>query len=142
MPPPFRIFANLPVTSGLIASTRVVPPRARQIGLRSLRMSSATSSGVTASVRFSISAVPRNWAEGNYIRTAGALIIGYVSRLSVHPANVFSVIDRDEILNGKTLDSNSHFFAKYCFEHGVDLYVFLPRPSGGRPLNLSMSGNG
>lgn len=102
MPPPFRIFANLPVTSGLIASTRVVP-RARQIGLRSLRMSSATSSGVTASVRFPISAVPRNWAEGNYIRTAGALIIG------------------DEILNGKTLDSNSHFFAKYCFEHGVDL---------------------
>ncbi|KAJ6475236.1 MoaB/Mog domain-containing protein [Mycena vitilis] len=41
--------------------------------------------------------------EGRYIRTAAALIIG------------------DEILNGKTHDMNSHYFAKYCFEHGIDL---------------------
>ncbi|KAF9448103.1 Molybdopterin binding protein [Macrolepiota fuliginosa MF-IS2] len=41
--------------------------------------------------------------EGRYIRTAAALIIG------------------DEILNGKTHDRNSHVFAQYCFEHGVDL---------------------
>ncbi|KAK6985238.1 MoCF-biosynth domain-containing protein [Favolaschia claudopus] len=41
--------------------------------------------------------------EGNYIRTAAALIIG------------------DEILNGKTHDMNSNYFAKYCFEHGIEL---------------------
>ena len=28
---------------------------------------------------------------------------------------------RDEILNGKTKDTNSNFFAKYCFELGIDL---------------------
>ncbi|KAG6380311.1 MoaB/Mog domain-containing protein [Boletus reticuloceps] len=39
----------------------------------------------------------------SYIRTAGALIIG------------------DEILNGKTLDRNSNYFARFCFEHGIDL---------------------
>jgi molybdopterin-biosynthesis enzyme MoeA-like protein len=29
----------------------------------------------------------------------------------------------DEILNGKTLDRNSHYFANYCFEQGIELYV-------------------
>ncbi|KAJ7507340.1 MoaB/Mog domain-containing protein [Mycena galericulata] len=53
---------------------------------------------------FSVSPMPKNHlGEGKYIRTAAALIIG------------------DEILNGKTLDMNSNYFAKYCFEHGVDL---------------------
>ncbi|KAF7361999.1 MoCF-biosynth domain-containing protein [Mycena venus] len=53
---------------------------------------------------FSVSPVPKNpLGEGRYIRTAAALIIG------------------DEILNGKTHDMNSNYFAKYCFEHGVDL---------------------
>lgn len=28
---------------------------------------------------------------------------------------------RDEILNGKTLDKNSNYFAKYCFERGIEL---------------------
>jgi hypothetical protein len=46
---------------------------------------------------------PNPSGEGNYIRRAAALIIG------------------DEILNGKTRDSNSNFFARYCFEHGIDL---------------------
>ena len=32
----------------------------------------------------------------------------------------------DEILNGKTHDTNSNFFAKYCFEHGIDLYATVP----------------
>ena len=32
---------------------------------------------------------------------------------------------RDEILNGKTLDKNSNYFARYCFENGIDLYVAL-----------------
>ncbi|KAF9029569.1 Molybdopterin binding protein [Hymenopellis radicata] len=53
---------------------------------------------------FSLSPIPRNpLGEGKCIRTAAALIIG------------------DEILNGKTLEQNSHYFAKYCFEHGVQL---------------------
>ncbi|KAG8978951.1 hypothetical protein FRB94_012027 [Tulasnella sp. JGI-2019a] len=41
--------------------------------------------------------------EGRKIRSAACLIIG------------------DEILNGKTRDSNSHYFAKFCFAHGIDL---------------------
>ncbi|KAF9565561.1 Molybdopterin binding protein [Agrocybe pediades] len=55
-------------------------------------------------VTFPVSPVPANpLGEGHYIRTAAALIIG------------------DEILNGKTHDRNSHCFAQYCFEHGIDL---------------------
>lgn len=41
--------------------------------------------------------------KSKQIKTAGALIIG------------------DEILNGKTQDTNSNFFAKYCFEYGIEL---------------------
>ncbi|KAI0088259.1 MoaB/Mog domain-containing protein [Irpex rosettiformis] len=53
---------------------------------------------------FSVSEVPKNpLGEGRYIKTAAALIIG------------------DEILNGKTLDRNSNYFARYCFEQGVEL---------------------
>ncbi|KAG7451675.1 Molybdopterin binding protein [Guyanagaster necrorhizus] len=53
---------------------------------------------------FELSPIPPNpLGEGKCIRTAAALIIG------------------DEILNGKTLEANSHFFAKYCFEHGIEL---------------------
>ncbi|KAJ7638864.1 MoaB/Mog domain-containing protein [Roridomyces roridus] len=53
---------------------------------------------------FSASPTPPNpLGEGRYIRTAAALIIG------------------DEILNGKTHDTNSNYFAKYCFQHGIDL---------------------
>ncbi|KAF5348786.1 hypothetical protein D9756_009764 [Leucocoprinus leucothites] len=55
-------------------------------------------------ITFPRSPVPGNpLGEGKFIRTAAALIIG------------------DEILNGKTHDRNSHVFAQYCFEHGVDL---------------------
>ncbi|KAI0696526.1 Molybdopterin binding protein [Cytidiella melzeri] len=53
---------------------------------------------------FPVSDVPQNpLGEGRYIKTAAALIIG------------------DEILNGKTLDRNSNYFARYCFEQGVEL---------------------
>ncbi|KAF8176523.1 MoaB/Mog domain-containing protein [Pholiota molesta] len=55
-------------------------------------------------VTFPLSPIPPNpLGEGKYIKTAAALIIG------------------DEILNGKTHDRNSHTFAQYCFEHGVNL---------------------
>ncbi|KAF9485943.1 Molybdopterin binding protein [Pholiota conissans] len=69
--------------------------------------SGATSKAETLTppkVTFPVSPVPPNpLGEGNYIKTAAALIIG------------------DEILNGKTLDRNSHCFAQYCFEHGINL---------------------
>ncbi|KAI0826134.1 MoaB/Mog domain-containing protein [Irpex lacteus] len=53
---------------------------------------------------FPVSEVPKNpLGEGQYIKTAAALVIG------------------DEILNGKTLDRNSNYFARYCFEQGVEL---------------------
>ncbi|PIL29180.1 hypothetical protein GSI_09229 [Ganoderma sinense ZZ0214-1] len=53
---------------------------------------------------FELSSVPANpLGEGRYIKTAAALVIG------------------DEILNGKTLDRNSNYFARFCFENGIDL---------------------
>ncbi|KAI0795494.1 MoaB/Mog domain-containing protein [Abortiporus biennis] len=53
---------------------------------------------------FPLSDIPRNpLGEGNFIKTAACLIIG------------------DEILNGKTLDRNSNYFARYCFEQGIEL---------------------
>ncbi|KAJ3979132.1 MoaB/Mog domain-containing protein [Lentinula detonsa] len=56
--------------------------------------------------RFELSPIPTEnplGQEGWCIRTAAALVIG------------------DEILNGKTMDKNSNYFAKYCFERGIDL---------------------
>jgi hypothetical protein len=41
----------------------------------------------------------------------------------LRPSLFISLIKRDEILNGKTLDRNSHYFARYCFENGIELYV-------------------
>ncbi|THH18870.1 hypothetical protein EW146_g2169 [Bondarzewia mesenterica] len=64
----------------------------------------ASSALTLSEFTFPVSAIPANpLGEGRYIRTAAALIIG------------------DEILNGKTLDRNSNFFARYCFEHGIEL---------------------
>ncbi|WVQ79260.1 hypothetical protein IAT38_001356 [Cryptococcus sp. DSM 104549] len=47
--------------------------------------------------------VPNPLGEGKYIQTAGCIIIG------------------DEVLNGKTKDSNSNFFAQFCFDLGIEL---------------------
>ncbi|KAF7297124.1 MoCF-biosynth domain-containing protein [Mycena indigotica] len=53
--------------------------------------------------RFSVSPIPPNvLGPERYIQTAAALVIG------------------DEILNGKTHDTNSNYFARWCFEHGVE----------------------
>ncbi|OBZ76949.1 N-acetylglucosaminyl-phosphatidylinositol biosynthetic protein gpi1 [Grifola frondosa] len=53
---------------------------------------------------FPLSPIPENpLGIGRHIKTAAALIIG------------------DEILNGKTLDRNSNYFARFCFEHGIEL---------------------
>ena len=69
---------------------------------RSVPDASATDVAAT----FPVSDIPGNpLGQGRYIKTAAALIIG------------------DEILNGKTMDTNTNFFAKFCFEQGIDLYV-------------------
>jgi len=55
-------------------------------------------------VTFPLSPVPENpLGAGRFVRTAAALVIG------------------DEILNGRTMDTNSHYFAQKCFELGIDL---------------------
>ncbi|KAF8337048.1 MoaB/Mog domain-containing protein [Cantharellus anzutake] len=53
--------------------------------------------------RFAVSPFPERTPQSRTIRTAACLIIG------------------DEILNGKTQDTNSHYFAKFCFGLGIDL---------------------
>ncbi|KIM40241.1 hypothetical protein M413DRAFT_446414 [Hebeloma cylindrosporum] len=73
-------------------------------GSSSATVHTSTPSPPPPKVTFEVSPVPPNpLGEGRYIRTAAALIIG------------------DEILNGKTLDRNSHCFAQFCFENGIDL---------------------
>lgn len=52
---------------------------------------------------YEVSPIPASLETMKPIRTAAALVIG------------------DEILNGKTMEKNSNFFAKYCFELGIDL---------------------
>ncbi|CAG8794453.1 8267_t:CDS:2, partial [Racocetra persica] len=37
------------------------------------------------------------------------------------PKTAACLVIGDEILNGKTVDTNSGFFAKYCFNLGIDL---------------------
>ncbi|CCM05626.1 uncharacterized protein FIBRA_07855 [Fibroporia radiculosa] len=73
---------------------------------------SAAPSAITASGdasqpiqwNFPVSPIPDNpLGEGRFIKSAAALVIG------------------DEILNGKTLDRNSNYFARFCFEQGIDL---------------------
>ncbi|RXW19710.1 hypothetical protein EST38_g6148 [Candolleomyces aberdarensis] len=103
----------------------------------------STSSGesVRSTPNFPVSPVPPNpLGEGRHIKTAAALIIGWVhayviQALSniIHCLPLLSVLNasgheqrwdgvgRDEILNGKTMDSNSHVFAHFCFQHGIDL---------------------
>ncbi len=76
---------------------------------------------------FPVSEVPKNpLGEGRYIKTAAALVIGYVypcETVLVHEEVDKYYTCRDEILNGKTLDRNSNYFARYCFEQGVELWV-------------------
>ncbi|KAN0064219.1 hypothetical protein ACQY0O_003386 [Thecaphora frezii] len=65
---------------------------------------SSSSAVAPALPTFSKSPVPPNPLRANtYVKTAACLIIG------------------DEVLNGKTRDSNSHYFAKFCFTLGIDL---------------------
>ncbi|KAF8624745.1 hypothetical protein AX17_007076 [Amanita inopinata Kibby_2008] len=77
---------------------------ANRYHIRLAARSMSTPTAATTLPTFPLSPIPKNpLGDGNYIRTAAALIIG------------------DEILNGKTLDRNSNFFARFCFEHGIQL---------------------
>ncbi|EGO01312.1 hypothetical protein SERLA73DRAFT_50770 [Serpula lacrymans var. lacrymans S7.3] len=71
----------------------------------SLPSSSSTQTPITTDYDFPLSHVPTHprGSTRGHIRTAAALIIG------------------DEILNGKTLDRNSNYFARFCFEQGIAL---------------------
>ncbi|KAI5121913.1 hypothetical protein M0805_000242 [Coniferiporia weirii] len=72
--------------------------------MSSPQVSAGTSAQTPVTYNFALSPVPPNpLGEGKWIKTAACLIIG------------------DEILNGKTLDSNSNNFAKFCFEQGIEL---------------------
>lgn len=63
--------------------------------------SGSSSTGESTMPRFEKTPVPANpLGPGNYVKTAACLIIG------------------DEVLNGKTKDSNSNYFAKWCFNLG------------------------
>jgi hypothetical protein len=78
------------------------------------------------SYNFPLSPIPRNpLGEGRYIKTAAALIIGYRSLFTYYSKRRRHIYYSDEILNAKTRDTNSHHFARYCFEKGIDLYVSL-----------------
>ncbi|PWN18450.1 Molybdopterin binding protein [Microstroma glucosiphilum] len=64
------------------------------------------SSSQQAMPKFAMSDVSKHnqpLGPGKYVQTAGCIIIG------------------DEVLNGKTKDSNSNYFAQFCFNRGIDL---------------------
>ncbi|KAG8959893.1 hypothetical protein FRC03_007337 [Tulasnella sp. 419] len=95
-----------------ISPSTVSRPNSVSLVLQKRLMSSSSlnqplaSSSAKEKVTFSLSPVESHknpLGEGKFIKTAAALVIG------------------DEILNGKTMDTNSHFFAKYCFELGIEL---------------------
>ncbi|KAL9709342.1 hypothetical protein Ac2012v2_007698 [Leucoagaricus gongylophorus] len=103
--------ASLSTTSALARTTRFVPSSSHNTTrVRTMSTAAAAPNSYAIPIpsppptTFPRSPIPKNpWGEGKFVRTAAALIIG------------------DEILNGKTHDRNSHVFAQYCFEHGVDL---------------------
>ncbi|KAL0570644.1 hypothetical protein V5O48_011311 [Marasmius crinis-equi] len=67
--------------------------------------STATTMTKAAAQRgFDVTPIPKTTlGNAKPIKTAACLVIG------------------DEILNGKTMEKNSHYFAKYCFDLGIDL---------------------
>ncbi|KAL1709576.1 MoaB/Mog domain-containing protein [Schizophyllum commune] len=91
-----------------------LPPRARYHSVPSRPYTTPSASSLVPPVNvpsasplepsFPLSPIPENpLGDGRCIREAAALIIG------------------DEILNGKTLDRNSNYLARYCFANGVNL---------------------
>lgn len=109
-------------------------PARSSIISRTMSSSSASSSSESQpqqppvqlpSLNFEVSPVPKNpLGEGRWIKTAACLIIGcVVFFLARFIAVLMTELNHgsDEILNGKTHDKNSNYFAKFCFEQGVEL---------------------
>ncbi|CAO1634962.1 unnamed protein product [Sympodiomycopsis kandeliae] len=103
---------NIPKSLGSSSRNNLVSPREQ------LRMASSapggsngnTSGGAapqsSAPPKISVSDVSKHnepLGPGKFVNTAGCIIIG------------------DEVLNGKTKDSNSNYFAKFCFNLGIEL---------------------
>ncbi|PAV19372.1 Molybdopterin binding protein [Pyrrhoderma noxium] len=94
-----RYRTQQPNNNTTTATTSSVPFR-----LMATATTSASASRQTRTYGFEVSPATKNpLGEGKWIKTAACLIIG------------------DEILNGKTHDTNSNTFAKFCFEHGISL---------------------
>ena len=71
---------------------------------------------------FPITPAPKNpLGEGNYIRTAAALIIGCVLVGTLLRQRRLNGPNSDEILNGKVVDKNTQYLATFCFQQGIDL---------------------
>ena len=68
---------------------------------------------------------PNPLGEGRWIRTAACLIIGCICSFNLPAVTILTTWNgrRDEILNGKTHDKNSNYFARFCFEQGIELCV-------------------
>jgi hypothetical protein len=87
---------------------RVVPRPAKSIGQRPLDQNCGGS---------------RHWVR-HFRGDSADRLRGSLNRSSPPLPPLFPLLSkRDEILNGKTLDRNSHYFARYCFENGIALYV-------------------
>ncbi|KAJ7135468.1 MoaB/Mog domain-containing protein [Mycena crocata] len=106
---PSRLFITIRSAPHNPISTGTIRPalrrtRALNFSHRTVSTQASTTQEPGTMPSFSASPVPKNHlSQRRCIRSAAALIIG------------------DEILNGKTHDLNSNYFAKYCFEHGIDL---------------------
>ncbi|KAG1872888.1 MoaB/Mog domain-containing protein [Suillus subalutaceus] len=97
-----RTLARLTSLSTHIRRTPLRPAHSRRMSCATVPPDNATFQ--LPPLNFAISPVPKHLSDkGRHIKTAAALIIG------------------DEILNGKTLDRNSNYFARFCFEHGIQL---------------------
>lgn len=100
-----------------------LPSLTAPLSLVSLKaMVAATTTPRLTELDFPISPIPRNpLGGGKHIRTAAALIIGWVPvEISISWTQL-RITKSDEILNGKVQDKNTQYFATFCFQQGIDL---------------------
>ncbi|SGY66115.1 BQ5605_C004g02626 [Microbotryum silenes-dioicae] len=95
--------ARLSSISRHFAAASPSPLPSRRSNMSSSVAASSGSASSATSPRFDISPVPPKKSGDDCVKTAGCLIIG------------------DEVLNGKTKDSNSNFLAKFLFDLAIDL---------------------